>query len=48
MNHHLSFLFLLISCLSYGQQKVIRLYEGKAPDSENWNWSEQSNDSNLC
>ena len=47
MKHYLSFLFLLISCLSYGQQKVIRLYEGKAPGSENWNWSEQSNDSNL-
>ena len=37
----------MISCLSYAQQKVIRLYEGKAPGSENWNWSEQSNDSNL-
>ena len=47
MKHHLFFLFLFVSCLSYAQQKVIRLYEGKALESENWNWREQSNDSNL-
>lgn len=38
----LVFLILFISCLSYGQQKVVRLYEGKAPGSESWNWQEQS------
>ena len=46
MKHHLFFLFLFVSCLSYAQQKVIRLYEGKALESENWNWREQSNESN--
>lgn len=44
---HLVFLFLFISCFSYGQQKVVRLYEGKAPGSETWNWKEQSSDSNA-
>jgi acetyl esterase/lipase len=38
---------LLISCVCYGQQKIIRLYQGKTPGSENWNWREQSSDSNL-
>jgi len=43
----LALLLLVTSCLSYGQQKIVRLYEGQAPGSENWNWREQSNDSNL-
>lgn len=43
----LVFLFLSISCLSYGQQKVVRLYQGKAPGSENWAWQEQTSDSNA-
>lgn len=42
VKHWMVFLFLSISCLSYGQQKVIRLYEGKAPGSESWTWQEQS------
>ncbi|MGI8600630.1 MAG: alpha/beta hydrolase [Chitinophagaceae bacterium] len=29
-----------MSFVTAAQQKVIRLYEGKAPGSENWNWSE--------
>lgn len=30
----------IITSISAAQHKVIRLYEGKAPGSENWNWSE--------
>src|SRR6187551_1474791 len=29
------------------QQKVIQLYNGAAPGSENWTWNEAGNDSNL-
>src|ERR1700753_45733 len=29
------------------QQKVIPLYNGPAPGSENWTWSETENDSNM-
>jgi lysophospholipase L1-like esterase/dienelactone hydrolase len=36
---------LIINKLS--AQKVIQLYEGKAPGSENWTWSEQSNSKNM-
>lgn len=45
--HMLAFLFLLVSCFSYGQQKVVRLYQGKAPGSESWTWHEQTSDSNA-
>jgi len=44
----LSFLFLLfIVLLSHAQQKVIPLYNGVAPGSENWTWNEAENDSNA-
>src|SRR6185436_3148587 len=29
------------------QQKVIQLYEGAAPGSESWNWTEGENDKNM-
>jgi acetyl esterase/lipase len=29
------------------QQKIISLYDGAAPGSENWNWYEKENDKNL-
>ena len=34
-------LILLLSLSVFGQQKVIPLYSGKAPGSENWNWEER-------
>lgn len=33
-------LFLLALLQYAGAQEVVRIYEGKAPGSENWNWSE--------
>ena len=33
---------LLISSFSYGQQKVIQLYQGKPSGSEKWDWQEQT------
>ncbi len=36
----LSILLLSFSIATAAQQKVIKLYEGKAPGSENWDWSE--------
>lgn len=41
----LLFLTLLISPIAQAQQ-VIRLYEGKAPSSESWTWSEQTSTKN--
>jgi predicted peptidase len=43
------FLFGLLVCAitSTAQQKVIQLYEGAAPGSESWTWSEAENDSNM-
>jgi acetyl esterase/lipase len=39
----LSTLLLLgTAAIVYGQQKVVSLYSGKAPGSENWSWKEQS------
>jgi acetyl esterase/lipase/lysophospholipase L1-like esterase len=40
---------LLLVCLATSvnaQQKVIQLYNGAAPGSENWNWDEKENDHN--
>lgn len=45
--HWLVFLFISISCLLYGQQKVVHLYGSKAPGSESWTWREQASDSNA-
>jgi acetyl esterase/lipase len=36
-----AFLPLFISCILNAQQKVIPLYNGAAPGSENWNWEEK-------
>jgi predicted peptidase len=42
------FLLLALPALqAVGQQKVIQLYEGAAPGSESWTWTEAENDSNL-
>jgi len=39
--------FLVITFLTANaQQKVIQLYDGPAPGSENWNWNEAENDNN--
>ena len=38
-------LFLYITIIA--QQKVVSLYDGPAPGSESWNWSEAENDNNL-
>jgi hypothetical protein len=47
-------ILLLVAVLQSGaiftaeaQQKVIPLYNGAAPGSENWTWSETENDSNI-
>ena len=41
-----SFVFLLLlSSFAHAQQKIIQLYTGKAPGSENWNWTEAVSDS---
>jgi acetyl esterase/lipase len=34
-------LLITAGCLVYGQEKVIKLYDGKAPGSENWDWTEK-------
>ncbi len=38
--------FLLISYGARAQQKEIKLYDGAAPGSENWSWSEKQSDKN--
>jgi predicted peptidase len=38
--------FLLFVTIN-AQQKIIPLYEGPAPGSENWNWDEAENDKNM-
>jgi acetyl esterase/lipase len=40
-------LLLLLSTTVQAQQKIIPLYPGAAPGSENWNWSEGESDSNA-
>ncbi len=48
MNSRLIFAMLLFISLSISaQQKVIQLYNGPAPGSENWNWTEKENDNNM-
>ena len=42
-----AFLWMAFAITSQAQDKVIRLYDGKAPGSENWNWNEAVNDSNM-
>ena len=40
-------LLLLTIIATQAQQKVLPLYNGTAPGSENWNWNEAENDSNA-
>ncbi|QMW06167.1 alpha/beta hydrolase [Spirosoma foliorum] len=40
-------LFLLLSGVAQAQQKEIRIYDGPAPGSENWNWVEKKNNANA-
>ncbi len=40
-------LFLLVTLALQAQQKVIPLYPGAAPGSENWTWSETESDKNI-
>jgi acetyl esterase/lipase len=42
-----SALTLLIATLALGQQKVIQLYDGPAPGSESWNWTEAVSENNA-
>ncbi len=45
-----SFLLIILICLStsvIAQQKVIQLYNGAAPGSENWTWDEKENNQNI-
>jgi acetyl esterase/lipase/lysophospholipase L1-like esterase len=39
--------FLFIVAAANAQQKVIPLYNGAAPGSENWNWNEAENEQNM-
>ena len=39
-------LALLLNIVLFAQQKVIQLYDGPAPGSENWTWNEAENDNN--
>ena len=41
------FFFLLISVNIIAQEKVIQLYDGPAPGSESWTWTEAENNNNL-
>src|SRR6476646_3044804 len=43
----LALFFVFFVTIINAQQKVIQLYNGAAPGSENWTWNEAGNDSNL-
>ena len=40
-------ILLLLPCITWAQQKEVRLYSAAAPGSENWNWEEKSNNNNV-
>ncbi|MEO8765331.1 MAG: GDSL-type esterase/lipase family protein [Ginsengibacter sp.] len=40
-------IFLCVAVAANAQQKIIPLYTGAAPGSENWNWSEEESDKNI-
>jgi acetyl esterase/lipase len=40
-------ILIVATCNTGFAQQVIRLYEGKAPGSENWNWEEKQNNNNA-
>ena len=42
-----TFLALLLICTALHGQKIIKLYPGLPPGSENWNWTEKSGYSNI-
>ncbi|MFC0512723.1 alpha/beta hydrolase [Mucilaginibacter angelicae] len=44
----LTCLLLFIACLANAQQKVIQLYNGNAPGSENWAWQEGLSEHNAA
>lgn len=39
--------FVALGAFSHSQEKVIPLYDGAPPGSENWNWTEAENDNNA-
>src|SRR6201994_4597545 len=47
MKRSITALLLFIAIAAKAQQKVIPLYNGPAPGSEKWTWSETENDSNM-
>jgi acetyl esterase/lipase len=48
MRATLSLLFALLSLTAMSQEKVIPLYPGSAPGSENWTQQEKENRTNMC
>ncbi|MDB5146388.1 MAG: axeA1 3 [Mucilaginibacter sp.] len=44
----LVYLLLFTACLANAQQKVIQLYTGNAPGSENWTWQEAVSEHNAA
>ena len=47
MKNLLAVLSLFIFSIVNAQQKIIPLYDGPAPGSETWNWTEAENDKNM-
>lgn len=47
MKYLLGIFLLATTVVAQAQHKVIRLYDGTAPGSENWNWNEARIDSNV-
>jgi acetyl esterase/lipase len=43
----LAFLLVIGYSILFAQQKILSLYDGPAPGSESWTWSEAVNDSNM-
>ncbi|MBL7743039.1 MAG: prolyl oligopeptidase family serine peptidase [Chitinophagaceae bacterium] len=46
-NFVLSIASLILSLFIQAQEKIIQLYDGPAPGSESWNWSEGENENNM-
>lgn len=40
-------ILLFLPCITWAQQKEVRIYAGAAPGSENWTWEEKSNSNNT-
>jgi acetyl esterase/lipase len=43
----LTFILFALAFISHAQTKIIQLYDGAAPGSENWTWARAANDSNM-